>query len=213
MVLLSGGQDSTTVLFWSKRKFKVVEAVSFDYGQRHKIELKSAKKIAKSAKVKHTIIPVEEYRSIKNSSLVNRAITVDSRHKLNRRLPSSFVPGRNILFLTIAASLAYTKKIYNLVIGVSQIDYSGYPDCRLPFIKSIQKSLSLGMQHSIKIHTPLIKKSKKQVVLLSKKLNALRYMKYTHTCYRGTKKPCGKCPACKLRAMGFEKAGIKDPLH
>ncbi len=211
-MLLSGGQDSTTSLFWAKKKFKKVEAVSFDYGQRHKIELQSAKKIAKLARVKHTVIKIREFEAIKNSALLDKKIKVGGKDRINKNLPSTFVPGRNILFLAVAASLAYIKKIKNLVIGVSQVDYSGYPDCRKGFIKSMQKSLSLGMEYGIKIHTPLIYKSKKKVVLLAKSLGILPYMKYTHTCYRGTRKPCGKCQACILREKGFKQAGIKDLL-
>ena len=212
LVLLSGGQDSTTSLFWAIKKFKKVEAVSFDYGQRHKIELKSAAKIAKLAGVKHTVITIKEYEAIKNSALLDRSIKLHGKHSVNKKLPATFVPGRNILFLTVAASLAHSKSIHDLVIGVSQVDYSGYPDCREGFIKSMQKSLALGMDYGIKIHTPLLHKTKKDIVLLAKKLGVLHLMKHTHTCYRGTKKPCGTCPACKLRAKGFEEAGLADIL-
>jgi 7-cyano-7-deazaguanine synthase len=212
LVLLSGGQDSTTCLFWAKKKFGRVEAVSFDYGQRHRIELKSAAKIALLAGVKHTVINVKEFEAIKNSALTDKKIKLGGKDRVNKNLPSTFVPGRNILFLTIAVALAYTKKIHNLIIGVSQVDYSGYPDCREGFMKSMQKSLSLGMEYPVKIHTPLIHKTKKKTVLLAKKLGALKYMKYTHTCYRGTKKPCGICPACVLRKKGFDAAGEEDPV-
>ena len=212
LVLLSGGQDSTTSLFWAKKKFGFVEAVSFNYGQKHSIELKCAKKIARIAGIKHAVIPVKEFESIKNSALTGGKNKIGGRDSVNKKLPATFVPGRNILFLTIAGSLAYTKRIKNLVIGVSQVDYSGYPDCREGFIKSMEKSLSFGMDYKIKIHAPLIRKTKKQTVLLAKQLKALQFMKYTHTCYRGGKKPCGKCGACRLRAKGFEEAGIKDPL-
>ena len=212
LILLSGGQDSATALFWAKKKFASVEAVSFDYGQRHRRELKSAKKIGALAKVKQTIISLKEFSQIKNSALTDIKININSQDKQNKKLPASFVPGRNILFLTAAAALAYTKKIRNIVIGISQVDYSGYPDCRGPFIKAMQKSLSLGMEFPVKIFTPLINLDKKQTVLLAKTLGVLDIMKYTHTCYMGTKTPCGKCPACVLRAKGFKEAGIKDPL-
>ncbi len=210
LVLLSGGQDSSTCLFWAKKKFRKVEAVSFDYGQRHRIELKSAAKIAKLAGVKQTIIKIKEYETIRNSALTDRGIKVGKKHRLNRDLPSTFVPGRNILFITVAASLAYTKRIKDLVIGVSQEDYSGYPDCREPFIRSMEKSLSLGMARKFRIHAPLQHKTKKDTVLLAKKLGVLRHMSHTHTCYRGTKKPCNTCPACRLRARGFREAGLAD---
>lgn len=213
LVLLSGGQDSSTCLFWAKKKFSRVEAVSFDYGQRHIIELKSAVKIAKLAGIKHTIIKINEFEAIKNSALTDRKIKISGKHRSNRELPSTFVPGRNILFLTAAAALAYAKKISNIVIGVSQVDYSGYPDCRGGFIRSMEKTLRLGMEYPVKIHAPLIKLDKKHTVLLAKKLGVLQHMKHTHTCYEGTKKPCGACAACKLRAKGFEDAGILDALY
>jgi 7-cyano-7-deazaguanine synthase len=212
MVFLSGGQDSTTSLFWAKNKFGTVETVSFDYGQRHRVELKSAEKIARLVRVKNSVIVIREFESIKNSALLDAKAAVSKKHKLNKKLPATFVPGRNILFLTAAAALAYTKKISNLVIGVSQVDYSGYPDCRGGFIKSMEKSLSLGMDYTVKIHTPLISLDKKGTVLLAKKLGALEMMKYTHTCYEGQNPPCGKCPACLLREKGFKEAGIKDPI-
>jgi len=212
MVLLSGGQDSTTSLFWAKKKFGTVETVSFDYGQRHRVELKSAAKIARLARVKNSVIVIREFESIKNSALLDAKAAVSKKHKLNKKLPATFVPGRNILFLTAAAALAYTKKTVNLVIGVSQVDYSGYPDCRGEFIKSMEKSLSLGMEYPVKIHTPLISLDKKGTVLLAKKLGALDMMKHTHTCYEGKNPPCGKCPACLLREKGFKEAGIRDPL-
>lgn len=212
VVLLSGGQDSTTSLFWAKKKFKDVIAISFDYGQRHKIELNSARKIAKFAGVQHEIFNINEYKQIKNTALIDKNISLDKRDKQNNDLPSSFVPGRNILFLTIAASYAYTQDIKDIVIGVSQVDYSGYPDCRKNFIKVMENALSAGMDFKFKIHTPLINKSKKDIVLLAKKSGILSAMKWTHTCYKGKRPGCGKCQACKLRAKGFEEAGIKDPL-
>ena len=212
LVLLSGGQDSTTCLFWAKKKFGITETVSFDYGQRHRIELKSAAKIAGLAGVKNSVIVIKEFEAIKYSALLDLKADVSKKHSLNKDLPATFVPGRNILFLTAAAALAYTKGIKNIVIGVSQVDYSGYPDCRGEFIKSMEKSLSLSMEYPLKIHTPLIKLDKKKTVLLAKKLGALDIMKHTHTCYEGANPPCGKCPACLLREKGFKEAGIKDPL-
>lgn len=212
IVLLSGGQDSTTGLFWAKKRFKNVEAVSFNYDQRHKIELKSAKTIAKIARVKLKIFKLNEFQQIKNSALIDKKIPVTQRDKTNKNLPATFVPGRNILFLTVASSYAYTKNIKNLVVGVSQTDYSGYPDCRYNFIKSMEKALSYGMDYKIKIHTPLINKSKKEIVILAKKLGIIEILKWTHTCYEGKRPGCGKCPACVLREKGFKEAGMKDPL-
>jgi len=212
IVLLSGGQDSTTSLFWAKKIFKNVEAVSFEYGQRHKIELRSSKVIAQIAGVKHKIFKIKEFNQIKNSALLDKKILVTQRDKINKNLPASFVPGRNILFLTVASSYAYTKNIKNLVVGVSQTDYSGYPDCRYNFIKAMEKALSQGLDYKIKIHTPLINKSKKEIVIFAKKLGIIEILKWTHTCYEGKRPGCGKCSACILREKGFREAGIKDPL-
>ncbi|HDT14627.1 MAG TPA: 7-cyano-7-deazaguanine synthase QueC [Firmicutes bacterium] len=212
LVLFSGGQDSTTVLFWAKKKFARVEAVSFDYGQRHKAELKSAVKIAFLAGVKHTVIKLKQFEAAAGSALLDKKKNLNKKDKVNRKLPASFVPGRNIVFLAAAASLAYTKRINHLAIGVSQADYSGYPDCRAGFIKSMQKTLNEGMEYPFKIHTPLINKDKKNTVLLAQKLGIMDILKHTHTCYEGGKKPCGNCPSCILREKGFRLAGIPDPL-
>ncbi|HDQ25978.1 MAG TPA: 7-cyano-7-deazaguanine synthase QueC [bacterium] len=211
LVLLSGGQDSTTALFWAKKRFSRVEAVSFDYGQRHRVELKHAAKTAALARAGHTVMPVREFEAIKYSALIKGAKR-GKKDRVNKKLPATFVPGRNILFLAAAASYAYTKKIHNLVIGVSQVDYSGYPDCRRGFLSAMEKALSLGLDYRIKIHAPLINKTKKETVLLAKKLGVLHYLKHTHTCYEGKTPGCGKCAACVLRAKGFEDAGVEDPL-
>ena len=213
LVLLSGGQDSATCLFWAKKNFGKTEAVSFDYGQRHKRELKSAERIARLAGVKHTVIKIREYEAIKESALLDLKMSVSKKHKLNPALPSTFVPGRNILFLSSAAALAYVKRINNIVIGVSQADYSGYPDCREGFIKAMEKAVSLGMEYPFKIHAPLINKDKKETVKLAQKLGMMDILKYTHTCYEGREKPCNECPACRLREKGFKEAGVKDPIQ
>jgi 7-cyano-7-deazaguanine synthase len=213
LVLLSGGQDSTTSLFWAKKKFGYVETLSFDYGQRHKIELKSAKKIAELVHAGSTVIKIKEFEAMKNNALLDKKINLKAKDRVNKNLPASFVPGRNILFLTVAAAFAYTRGIKDIVIGVSQVDYSGYPDCRAEFIRSMEKTLSIGMEYPVRIHTPLIKLDKKQTVLLAIKLGAMEMMAYTHTCYEGKKPGCGKCPACVLRKKGFDEAGVEDPAQ
>ena len=212
LVLLSGGQDSTTCLFWAKKKFGRVEAVSFDYGQRHRIELKSAAKIALLAGVKHTVINVKEFEAIKNSALTDKKIKLGGKDRINKDLPSTFVPGRNILFLTIAASLAYTKKIHNLVIGVSQVDYSGYPDCRQGFMKSMRKSLSLGMEYPVKIHTPPDTQNKKTDRATGKKARASEIHEIHPYMLSGDEKTLRHMPGVRLREKGFREAGIKDGL-
>jgi 7-cyano-7-deazaguanine synthase len=209
VVLLSGGQDSTTALGWALQEFKTVSAISFDYGQRHKIELECASRIAERAGVSHRIIDLTVL-----STLSDNAMIQDSVIEMNEAngLPTTFVPGRNLLFVTLAAAAVYQHKIPNIVIGVSQVDYSGYPDCRGNTIQALQETIRLGMDFPFIIHTPLIYYDKKKTVELAVKLGILDWLADSHTCYKGQRPPCGQCPACILRAKGFSAAGIPDPL-
>ena len=208
IVLHSGGQDSTTCLVWALKKFKNVEVISFDYGQRHKAELKAAKTIAKKLNLPHKIIKLPIIKKLTKNALTDKSIKI----KTGKDLPSTFVDGRNQMFLTVAAIYAKQKGIKDLVTGVCQTDYSGYPDCRDEFIKSMQKTLRLAMEYQFTIHTPLMFLTKAESIKLMQKLGKLDLLKYTHTCYEGSKLACGKCPACKLRLKGFKEAGIKDPI-
>ncbi len=210
LVLLSGGQDSTTALFWAKENFKEIYTISFYYGQRHSIELESVKKIVEIANVENKIIDISFLKDLTTSALLK-----DEDIKINphNNLPTSFVPGRNMLFLSIAASYAYDKGIRDLVIGVSQVDYSGYPDCRDDFIRSMERTISYAMDTKFRIHAPLIYMSKKDEVLYMESIGKLDVLAFTHTCYKGVFPPCGECPACKLRAGGFKEAGIEDPIY
>jgi len=212
VVVLSGGQDSTTCLLWAKQKFSgEIEAITFDYGQRHRIELESAARVASIANVPHKILPINTFNTLGGNALTGE-IEVSSELDSESGLPNTFVPGRNLIFLTFAAAYAYQRKISNLVTGVAQTDYSGYPDCREKTIQALEKAINLGMESEVNIHTPLMFKSKKETVELARDLGALKAMGYTHTCYHGQQPPCGACPACILRAKGFEEAGIPDPL-
>lgn len=127
-------------------------------------------------------------------------------------LPNTFVPGRNLIFLTLAAAWAWPRNIGNIVTGVAQTDYSGYPDCREETIASLERTLALGMESDVQMHAPLMHLTKKETVELAQSLGALDSMRLTHTCYNGERPPCGKCQACILRARGFAEAGIEDPL-
>lgn len=209
LVLLSGGQDSTTCLAWALKKFTKVYAIAFDYGQLHKIELKSAKKIAKLKKIPLKIYKTDIFKQFTKSALTEKNLPIKIHKK---KLPSTFVPGRNHVFLSIAAIYAKQLGITDIVTGVCQTDYSGYPDCRDEFIKSLEKTLSLAMETKFKIHTPLMWLTKAQTVKLMADLGQLELLKFSHTCYKGTSTACGKCPACKLRLKGFKEAGIFDPL-
>lgn len=214
LVLLSGGQDSTTCLHWAIREFgrDSVSAVAFDYGQRHRTELECAAAIAANAGIKFTLLPIDTFAALGGDALTEAGIEVANEVDTESGLPNTFVPGRNVVFLTFAAAYAWQKDIGNLVTGVAQTDYSGYPDCRQETLASLQQTLRLGMESDVIIHTPLMHLSKKETVELAVELGALDAMALTHTCYNGARPPCGECSACLLRAKGFAEAGIEDPL-
>jgi 7-cyano-7-deazaguanine synthase len=214
LVVLSGGQDSTTCLYWAMDQFGVenVSSVTFDYGQRHRIELSCASEIAGFAKVPNVILPIDTFAALGGDALTDTDIAVATETDEDSGLPNTFVPGRNLIFLTFAAAFAYQRGITHLVTGVAETDYSGYPDCREETMQSLQATLRFGMESEIQIHTPLMHLSKKATVQLAQKLGAMPAMAMTHTCYNGERPPCGACPACILRAKGFEDAGVDDPL-
>lgn len=211
VVLLSGGQDSTTCLYWAFRHFDPVYPISFNYGQRHASkELQAAGKIFQFSKARcHITLPLQAIQIIGDSSLVGQGDV----NEMKCGLPASFVPGRNIVFLTFAAMWAHKLVAHDLVGGMCQTDYSGYPDCRRMFIDKMENTLSVGMDWEIKIHTPLMFLTKADTVKLARELpGCYEALAFTHTCYEGKWPPCGKCPACKLRAKGFAEAGVEDPL-
>jgi len=210
IIVFSGGQDSTTCLIWALKNFKKVLAISFDYQQRHTIELQCAQKITQIQKIEHIILELPLLRYITNNALTNRLIKIS--HKSNESPPNTFVDGRNHLFLTYAAIIAKQRNIHNIITGVCQTDENDYPDCRANFINSLEKTLSLAMDYNFSILTPLMYLSKKETVMLMKKLGNINLLKETHTCYEGLRPACGVCPSCKLRLKGFQEAKIKDPL-
>jgi 7-cyano-7-deazaguanine synthase len=213
LVILSGGQDSTTCVYWAIERFgrESVESLTFDYGQRHRQELEAASRVAKRAGIPNVILPINTFEAIGGSALTDPSIEVAAMTE-DESLPATFVPGRNLVFLTFAAAYAWRYDIHHLVTGVAQTDYSGYPDCRRETIDALEKTLALGLERDFKIHTPLMNLSKKDTVLLAKGLGAMDAMALTHTCYNGSVPPCGECAACILRARGFTEAGIPDPL-
>jgi len=223
LVVLSGGQDSTTCLHWALSRFEEVHAVTFDYGQRHRLEVEAAKEIGKKAGVKsHTLLPLDVLKAIGDSALIEGSQTPlqgeggRADTAMPQGLPTSFVPGRNLLFLSAAGALAVKLGCETLVTGVCQTDYSGYPDCREEFIKALEVALCLAMPSSspIRIETPLMHLSKKESVELAVSLEGcLESLALSVTCYNGLRPGCGTCPACVLRAKGFEEAGIPDPQN
>lgn len=214
LVVLSGGQDSTTCLYWAIDRFgaDAVDTVTFDYGQRHRIELECAQRVAEFAGVDNLILPIDTFAALGGDALTDPGISVERGVDETSGLPNTFVPGRNLVFLTFAAAYAWQSGIGHLVTGVAQTDYSGYPDCREGTITALQHTLRLGMESNVTIHTPLMHLSKKETVELARDLGALPALAHTHTCYNGRRPPCGECPACELRARGFAEAGVEDPL-
>lgn len=210
LVVFSGGADSTICLHWALKKFKSVHAITFDYQQRHSIEIEAASRICQTLDIPHKIIPINSLKSLGGNSLINHQLEIQEAEQ--NQLPNTFVPGRNLIFLTLAGAWCYQLKVNHLVTGVCQTDYSGYPDCRESTIQSLEKTLSLGMAYSIQIHTPLMHLTKAESIKLADELDAFESLKISHTCYQGTFPPCEKCPSCILRKKGFEEAGYKDPL-
>lgn len=213
LVLFSGGQDSTTCLYWAKNKFSEVTALNIFYGQRHHLETVCARKITELAQVPLVEIDLSSiFNQVTVSALLNKKENINEVSNITN-LPASFVPGRNLLFLTVVSMYAYKNDISDIVTGVCQTDYSGYPDCRSNTISSLNTALSLGMDYILRIHTPLMWLSKKDTVKLAQELpGCFSALAYSHTCYEGTFPPCGQCPACKLRQKGFIEANEMDPL-
>ncbi|KKL93538.1 hypothetical protein LCGC14_1873700 [marine sediment metagenome] len=187
LVIFSGGQDSTTCLIWALKKFKKVSTITFNYNQRHQIEIESAKKIINILnlsgnynKIEHKIVDISFLSNLLKTAMIQ---DTEIKYDSDTKLPTTFVPGRNILFLTIAAAYAYQHKIKHLITGVCQTDYSGYPDCRDATIKSLQATLKLGMEYDIIIHTPLMWKNKTETIKMMQKLGRLELYKYTYTCF------------------------------
>ena len=214
LIVLSGGQDSTTCLYWAIKKWGKdnIVALSFNYGQRHKIELECATKIANDADIPHRIMPINTFESFADNALTNTDIDVSNTLDSDTQLPNTFVPGRNLIFLTFAAAYAYTLNIKHIVTGVAQTDYSGYPDCRENTLDALEKAINLGMESDMQLHTPLMFMSKADTVQLAKEVDALDALAYSHTCYNGEQPPCGECASCQLRAKGFAEANTPDPL-
>lgn len=200
LVVFSGGQDSTTCLFWAKQQFSHVEAVTFAYGQRHDAEIEVAKEIAAELDVPHHILDLSLLGQLTSNALTRHDLDID-----NADVPNTFVDGRNHLFLSFAAVMAKQLGMHHIVTGVCETDFSGYPDCRDQFIKSLNVTLNLAMDYPFVIDTPLMWLDKKETWALADELGAFDYVKErTLTCYNGViGSGCGECPACKLRQNGL----------
>lgn len=205
IVVFSGGQDSTTCLYWSMKRFKEIIAVTFDYGQRHALEIAVAKEICREHGIKHHILDMSLLAQLSPNALTNHDMDIELGEE--GQLPSTFVPARNLLFMSFAGALAYNNGAKHVVTGVSEADFSGYPDCRDAFMKSMNVTLNLAMEKDFVIHTPLMWKDKSEVWELSDELGKLDYIREkTLTCYEGIiGDGCKKCPSCELRLAGYKK--------
>ncbi|MDR1003636.1 MAG: 7-cyano-7-deazaguanine synthase QueC [Prevotellaceae bacterium] len=206
LVVFSGGQDSTTCLFWAKQMFRQVRALSFRYGQKHQQEVELAASIARRADVAFEAMDISFIGRLGRNSLTDSTLAMDERKPADN-YPNTFVPGRNLFFLSIAAVYARERGINHLVTGVSQTDFSGYPDCRDAFIKSLNVTLNLAMDEQFVIHTPLMWIDKAETWALADRLGVFELVRNdTLTCYNGIPGDgCGHCPACKLRREGLEQ--------
>ena len=214
LVSISGGQDSTFCLYWAKMKFKEVEAVIFEYGQRHEIEMEAASRVCSEAGVFLFRFCVPALKQIAGGALTSSDKTKRTQHAQFPTLPSTFIPLRNLVLFSTAAAWAVKREIPNLIVGICQTDYSGYPDCRKQFITALGVAIDLALdEHRIEIWTPLMYLTKAEMIRHAQKVPGLmEAWAYTHTCYNNVFPPCGECDACKLRAKGFAEAGVEDPL-
>ncbi len=218
LVILSGGLDSTTALYWAKERFKRVHTLTFHYGQSHLAEVERAEAIAKRARVaSHKVLKVN-LGEIGGSALTQRDIPIPRRRSASEvigsnGIPVTYVPFRNGIFLSIAAAYAEVKGISHLVGGWNAIDYSGYPDCRREFLDAMERAITLGSKAGVEgrpfaIHAPLISLSKAEIIALGLSLGADYSL--TLSCYRGEEPPCGTCDSCLLRADGWGRLGLMD---
>lgn len=210
VVVLSGGQDSVTCLYYALKNFEEVHAITFFYNQKHYVELQCAENICKKENVKHLVINLHFLPEVIESAMVTGG---DTSKLNNKGLPSSFVPNRNALFLTLAHGYAQKIEAGNVITGVCQTDFSGYPDCRNDFVQHLCSTLNEGSDSKILFHTPLMWLNKAETFALAGQLGKLdEVIKESHTCYEGNREKfnewgygCGVCPACELRKKGYEQ--------
>ncbi len=214
VVLLSGGLDSTVALFLAKSQGYELFALSFDYGQKHRRELDCARESANRAGVKAHHVVELKLNLWGGSSLTDPGLEVNDGNLQAKEIPPTYVPARNMVFLSVAASLAEAVGAFDIFIGVSQVDYSGYVDCREPFIKAMEEAINQGtvtgaeLGKPIRLHAPFINRSKSEEIALGIRLGV--DFSLTWSCYRGGEKPCGTCDSCLLRAKAFALAGVRD---
>jgi len=215
VVLLSGGMDSATCLALASRDAPPVHALTVGYGQRHVREIRSARAIARHYRVaRHTVLDLP-LGPLLDSSLTRRARPLPRAGGRPGRIPSTYVPARNTILLAVALGYAESHRLGSIFIGANAIDYSGYPDCRPPFLRAFERVARLGTRtgvetgRGIRIRAPLLRLSKERIVRLGERLGVPWQL--TWSCYAGGRVPCTRCDACRLRSRGFAKAGVRDP--
>lgn len=220
IVLLSGGLDSAVTAAIAKKEMDEIYCLTFDYGQAHRKEIHSAERIAHHFKVKeHRVLELDLEQITESGLLGQEEIPEeeDAQAVLGRgSIPSTYVPARNIIFLSIALSYAERTKAETIYLGANSVDFSGYPDCRPEFFQKFQEMTEVGTKsgvegNPIEIRTPILEKSKAQIIEKGKELEVP--FGFTWSCYRGKGRPCGRCDSCLLRLKGFEEAGMQDPLE
>jgi len=217
LVLLSGGIDSTTALYWALRRYKNVQPVIFDYGQRHRVEIKMARKTCSRLGLEPKIIKID-LRQVGGSALTDEKIEVPGFRKveeIKKGLPTTYVPFRNGIFISLAAALAESLKINDIICGFNVIDSPHYPDTTAAFVRAMEKALNEGTtarlsRRKFRLIAPFIKLKKSEIIRLGLKLGA--DYSYSITCYSGSELPCGRCSACLLRKKAWEEVGQEDPI-
>ncbi len=209
VVILSGGLDSTVCIADAVTKHSPVIALTVDYGQRHRVELDRAVAVARHFGVEH-IVQRLDLSTWGGSALTDPSLAVPSAAEAaaSTGIPITYVPGRNLIFLSLAVALAEARACDTVIIGVNALDYSGYPDCRPEFVNSFNATAGLALRDSVRVAMPLVDMSKADIVRRGVDLGAP--LALTWSCYRGETKPCGDCDACALRAKGFAEAGVDD---
>ena len=212
IVLFSGGLDSTTLLYYVQSQKYQPYCLIFDYGQRHRKEIEHAKRLARKLHCEFQVVKIA--LPWQGSSLLDKTMALPQREQINpKEIPSTYVPARNIIFLSFAVSWAEALGANAVFIGANAIDYSGYPDCRPEFFNAFQRTLKKGLKsgvegNDIKIYAPFLRKTKAQIIRLGMKFKVPYHL--TWSCYEGGRTPCGKCDSCLLRRRGFEEAGYTD---
>ena len=222
VIVFSGGQDSTTCLLHALPHFEEIHCITFDYGQRHRAEIETALALSRQLGITaHTVLDASILNALTVSSLTRNDIPVpDTNQSEAKGLPNTFVPGRNILFLTLASIYAYQVQAETVITGVCETDFSGYPDCRDEFVKSLNHAIKSGMEYNVQIETPLMRLNKAETWALADHYNQLDLIsEHTLTCYNGIiGNGCGNCAACDLRAKGLQyflenKQTVRDSLN